>query len=168
MKRLLLLSLLVLLGCSKDDKDFFDRVNGKIFITTQTVSAVIKKEEALGATKISERFVDNEISQFTGLFSKFISASGTGSCYVNYGFRTEQYENEWEYTDITSDYVRLEMGIPTRVIVEARITRTNPMIISFSSNNSPRTWMEISLDEYQTMLDRWDCSSDIPARVFGK
>lgn len=162
MKKLLLLSLLVLLGCSKDDGDFFDRVNGKIFIITQTPNAgFINKEEIRNAFKIREEFYDNIVNNdLTGVFTKYIKAWEDGACGADYLYRPEQYEGEWEFTDITSDYVRLEMGIPTRMIMEARIIRTNPMVISVEVNNSGESmWEEISREEFQTMLDRWDCNS---------
>ncbi len=164
MKKLLLLSLLVLFGCSKDDNKgkLFERLEDKVFIPENS-----SLENANQITEFAEYFPNMPESR-NALIQKFIFEGFTGpKCFVTPGFNA--LDASYEIEVHSSDYMRMRINDDGSISVA--ILGENPLRVSvkveenFESSylsrtgmpNPNQTFKEISRDDVRTITERWGC-----------
>jgi hypothetical protein len=160
MKKLLLLSLLVLFGCSKDsesdNKLFFEKVNGKYFVYDYS--------------KVNSSADYNAVMIFNrGAFMSSIAEGvnvrcrkSGGECIKSFGIESANSVSGISYFTFGS---RAEGGTSTcnedrEYSFRAEITATNPMRITVNrvEQNDSSYYVEISSQEYEQFLERINCS----------
>ena len=129
MKKLILLSLLVLFGCSKDSDsgDFLSKTQGKYFVDARSVNADLPTT----ITKFNQQYFFQQMS-----FNSQSPSCGIGSFYTSVTITKNDSNTLEGIGELT-----LNRGTE---IFKAQITGTNPLTITTDFG----TWVEISRQNF--------------------